>query len=64
MCQVEICDQKHLMSYAVLKKFLPELVNTNIKYEDIFGSVNQQLIAIKLLTKSINQREIILEALG
>ena len=47
----------------MLQKFLPELKHTDIIYEDIFGNANQQLKAIKLLTKITNQREIILEAL-
>ena len=63
LCKIELCDQKHLLSCAVLTKFLPELKTTMVKYEDLFGSADQQLKAIKLFTKISNQRDTILEAL-
>ena len=63
MCKIEICNQEHLLSCVVLRKFLPELETTNVKYEDLFGSSDKQLEAAKLFMKISNHRETILEAL-
>ena len=63
LCKVELCDQKHLLFCIVLKKFIPEMEKTSVHYSDIFGNVDKQLCAVKLFTKILNQREIILEAL-
>ena len=55
---------EHQLSCIVLKKFIPELENTSIVYEDIYSNVNKQLAAVKLFVKIFKQKEIILEAMG
>ena len=52
---------KHLLHCVELIKVVPELRETEVKYEDIFGSLNDQLAAVKLFTKVIKQRKILME---
>ena len=47
-----------------IKKFIPEIENTSVVYEDIYSNVNKQLAAVKLFVKIFKQKEIILEAMG
>ena len=47
-----------------MKKFVPELETTDVIYDNIFGSTNQQLAAVKLLMKIERQREKIMDALN
>ena len=42
-----------------MRRFLPELTSTTVKYTDIFGNVDKQLAAVKLFAKISKQREII-----
>jgi hypothetical protein len=63
-CNLQNCDQEHQLSCHVMKKFIPELTNTKVKYQDLFGSVDKQLSFIKLYTKIARQREILLESLS
>ena len=62
-CAVGESDQQHQLKCAVLTKFIPELTNSDSKYEDIFGSADDQLKVVKLFKKITKQREILLEAL-
>ena len=52
------------MECAVITKFIPELSDSNVKYDDIFGSTDDQLTVVKLFKKITKQREILLEALS
>ena len=62
-CKIQLCDQKHQLSCSVMKKFVPELTYTSVKYNDLFGSADKQLIFIKLYSKVARQREVLLESL-
>ena len=65
LCNSSSCDQQHLMTCAVLRKFVPDLINTKVKYSDIFSdNVDKQLAAVKLFDIIDKQRERLLEALG
>ena len=64
LCRIELCTTEHLLSCIVIRKFIPELENTSVVYEDIYSDVNQQLAAVKLFLKIFKQKEIILEAMG
>ena len=63
-CAFGISDQQHQLECVVLTKFIPELSCTTVEYADIFGSVDDQLAAIKLFVEITNQRNILLEALS
>ena len=62
-CVVGDSSQQHQLECAVLTKFVPEIADSNIEYNDIFGSVDDQLAAVKLFTKITKQRNLLLEAL-
>ena len=65
LCHSSVCDQQHLMTCAVLRKFVPDLRNTKVKYSDIFShNVDNQLAAVKLFDLIDKQRERLLETLG
>ena len=52
-------DESHSLScISVVKK---EEMNTNIKFDDIFGSLNQQVRAIKYFLPIIQRRAILLD---
>ena len=63
MCRLQPCTPEHQFSCIVMKKFVPELETTDVIYDNIFGSTNQQLAAVKLLMKIERQREKIMDAL-
>ena len=63
-CVIHNSDQQHLLKCSVLAKFVPELNNSEVEYDDIFGSVDKQLRAIKLFSKLTKQRKILIEALS
>ena len=61
---VSLDSQSHLLNCFVLKNSINELKNNNqVKYEDIFDSVDKQVPAIKLLNKIVMSRDILLEKL-
>ena len=65
LCNSSSCDQQHLMTCVVLRKFVPDLINTKVKYSDIFSdNVDKQLAAVKLFDIIDKQRERLLETLG
>ena len=37
LCNSSSCDQQHLMTCVVLRKFVPDLINTKVKYSDILA---------------------------
>ena len=63
-CVMHNSDQQHLLQFTVLRKFVPELSNSKVEYDDIFGSVDKQLRAVKLFSKLTKQRKILIEALS
>ena len=58
-----VCTPQHQLSCVVMRKFVPDLLNTDVVYENIFGDVNKQLIAIRIFRKVARQKEVILDAL-
>ena len=53
------------MDCVVIKKFVPELSTTNVKYEDLFvGNVDDQLNAVKLFGLIDKQRNLLIETLS
>ena len=63
LCKSAICDQRHLLSCNVLKREVPELKHSNVKYHHIYGSIEQMIPAIKLFSKISERREELLEIL-
>ena len=63
-CKIEISDQQHQMQCTVIKRFIPELISTKVKYTDLFGNVERQLDFVKLFTKITQQREVLKECLA
>ena len=61
LCLTSDCSQSHLFICPVIKAFVPELVDTPVKYEHIFGSTNQMKEAVKLLEKICEIREQLIE---
>ena len=55
------CNQQHLFVCPVLKAFIPELINTPVKYEDIFGNTDKMKKVVILLEKICKIREQLLE---
>ena len=65
LCRNALEDQKHLMQCQVLKSAIPELnSNSKIKYEHIFGKLNEKVNAAKLLLKIVREREKLLFTLS
>ena len=63
-CRSAFCEQQHLLQCSVLKKFVPELRDTKVKYDDIFSdSVEAQLEAVKLFNIIDKQREILCDVM-
>ena len=62
-CVLEESSQQHQLKCAVLAKFVPEIADSNVEYIDIFGSVDDQLAAVKLFAKITKQRNHLLEVL-
>ena len=53
--------QKHLFNCAVLKRFIPELVNSKVKYEFIFGNMKQMKEVVQILIKISDIRQQLLD---
>jgi hypothetical protein len=64
LCKQNLDQQSHLLECVVMKSLIPELKNTSIKYEDIFGDVNKMSNAAELFLKITEQREEILNTLN
>ena len=61
LCKISADSQNHLMECHILVNCVPELrKNIDVKYEDIFKNVDNQVKTIKLLTKVIEVRELLL----
>ena len=63
LCKSAICNQRHLLTCSVLKSLVPELKETKVKYNHLFGTIDQMVPAIKLLAKVIEQRDEALQIL-
>ena len=63
LCSNAICDQRHLLSCKVLQNLIPEIKNTSVRYNHLFGSMEQIIPAIKLFTKITENREEVLQIL-
>ena len=62
LCKLKLDNQEHLLQCKDLQHFVPETVNTNIKYEDIFDdNVEKVISASKLLNKVCSERESLLK---
>ena len=48
MCKINRDDQKHLLQCPILKNLVPELKNTTVTYEDIFGDIDKLFVKGKL----------------
>ena len=65
LCLVALDNQSHLLNCFVLKNSIPELRdNANIVYKDLFGSIDKQVKFVKLISKVIKTRSILLEKLS
>ena len=47
-----------------MRNFLPELQDTVVKFDDVFGNTTDQLAAVKLFAKITRQRTILFDALS
>ena len=63
LCKVHNNNQEHQLVCPVIKKFLSELIQTDVQYQDLFGDADHQLKFVKLYKKISNQREILLDSL-
>ena len=61
LCKINLDNQEHLLKCKVLQHFVPEILKTNVKYEDMFGSVDKIIHVSKLLHKVCNERESLLK---
>ena len=64
LCRLSYCDENHLISCIVMRNFVPELRDTVITFDDVFGSTTKQLEAVKLFAKITRQRTILFDALS
>ena len=64
LCRMSNCDENHLISCIVMRSFLPELQDTVVKFDDVFGNTTDQLAAVKLFAKITRQRTILFDALS
>ena len=61
MCPYSEYSQPHLYVCPVIKAFIPELIDTPIKYDDILGNTDQMKKVVLLLEKICKIRKQILE---
>ena len=61
LCANGPSNQSHLFQCAVLKKFIPELVDSTVKYEFIFGNMKQMKEVVQILIKISDIRQQLLE---
>ena len=63
LCRSAVCDQQHLLSCKVIQSLVPEAKTTKVKYQHLFGSIDQMVPAAKLFMKITQQREELLQIL-
>ena len=61
LCNTDLDNQEHLLKCKVLQHFIPEILNSNINYEDMFDSVEKIIPASELLHKVCKERDQLLE---
>ena len=61
LCTHSECSQPHLFVCPVLKAFIPELIDSPIKYENIFGNTDQMKKVVVLVEKVCKTREQLIE---
>ena len=64
LCRLSDCDENHLISCFVMRNFVPELCDTVITFDDVFGNTSEQLAAVKLFAKITRMRTILFDALS
>ena len=57
LCKMEEESQEHLLQCKVLKTFVPEISEQDLKYESIFGDIEDVIKVSKLLYKVTKERE-------
>ena len=61
LCKISADSQSHLMECHILTNCVPELRNNvSTKYQDIFKNIDKQVKAIKLLTRVVEVRDLLL----
>ena len=63
LCIINVSDQEHQLLCPILKRMIPELSETDIKYQDLFGNIKSQLKFIKIYSKIERIREVLLDSL-
>ena len=63
LCKIEPCTNEHLFTCKILRKLVPELQSTNIKYEHIFGSIEEMVAVSTLLLKITEERDTVMSLL-
>ena len=58
LCQVAVCCQEHLLSCVKLKQYVD--IPSDVSYSDIFDNTDKQLRIIRIFTKLLRTREILL----
>ena len=61
LCKIEDDTQEHLLQCKVLQYFVPEILSSNVRYEDIFGNIDKIIPASKLLNKVCRERDLLLK---
>ena len=61
LCKIEDDTQEHLLQCKVLQYFVPEILSSNVWYEDIFGNIDKIIPASKLLNKVCKERDLLLK---
>ena len=63
LCHIENCSQSHLFQCPIIKSFVPEIDEKKIKYEYIFGNINEMKKVAQILEKISQIRDELLEDL-
>ena len=62
LCKSSTCDQMHLLECSVLRQEVPELrANITVKYQHLFGSMENIIPAVKLFSAITKRREELLD---
>ena len=54
------CSQSHLFQCAIIRGFVPEIEEKGIRYDFIFGKINEMKKVAEVLEKICKIRELIL----
>ena len=61
LCISAECMQQHLLQCPILKSFIPELKSTTLKYEFLFGNIEEMKQIVKILKQISEVREQLLQ---